>query len=370
MQDEPDVSSKISIYKRELIGLRDITNYLNMQSIATRGLFILAILYTLYFAGELLIPIFFAFWFYFLLKPLVNYMHRKWHVSKYLAAAIVLVLGLFVVGATIFLLSAQAQGWMEGAPQTFDKFNAKLASLTGFLRDPMEFFIKISQKIKDSLHLPTSQTTQASWVGLVFASTWGFLVQFSIFIVFLFFLLASEKSFLTKLVTLSLPTEHRSEAYKVVGQIEGKIWAYIFARTAINAVSAIVFAIVFAILGLPNPILWAVIVALLEYIPYLGAAISLALIIVISVVSFDPLWQMLAVPLVFFVLINVEGNIVAPYVMGKTFVLDPIEVVLAIIFFGWIWGASGAFLSIPLIMSLKIILDTVSEDNFMKTLSE
>ncbi len=370
MQDEPDVSSKINIYKRELIGLRDITNYLNMQSIATRGLFVLAVLYTLYFAGQILIPIFFAFWFYFLLKPSVNYMYRKWHFSKYLGSAIVIFLGILLIGCMIYFLSAQAQGWMEGASQTFDKFNAKLASLTGFLRDPMEFFIKISQRIKESLNLPTSQTTQESWVGFVFESTWEFLVQLSIFIVFLFFLLASEKSFLTKLITLSLPREHRSESYQVVAQIEGKIWAYIFARTAINIVSALVFAVVFALFGLPNPILWAVVIGLLEYIPYLGALISVALITVISVVSFDPLWHMITVPIVFFILINVEGNIVAPYVMGKTFVLDPVEVVLSIIFFGWIWGAIGAFLSIPLIMALKIILDNISEDNFMKTLSE
>jgi predicted PurR-regulated permease PerM len=70
------------------------------------------------------------------------------------------------------------------------------------------------------------------------------------------------------------------------------------------------------------------------------------------------------------VIINIEGNIIAPYVMGRTFVVDPVEVVIAILFFGWIWGIIGAFLAIPLIISLKIILDNISEDNFMKTLSE
>ncbi len=361
MADSPEQVPKV--LKKEISALI-------MQSIATRGLFILAILYTLFFAQQLLVPLAFAFWFYFLLKPSVIFLFRKWHIPKPLGSAIVLFSGFVLVAFAIFYFSAQAEGWMQNAPQTFDAFVVKLSSLTEFLKTPTDLIMQLVHHIRDSFNIPTQQASQVSWIGLLFASTWAFLVETSIFFIFLYFLLASERSFLTNIITILLPEEHKSDAMSVVQQIEGKIWGYIFARTVINVVLAVVLSIIFFIFEVPNAILLGVVIGFLEYIPYLGALIAIFLVTVISVVSFDSAWYMLSVPMLSAIIIYIEGNIITPIVLGKTLVLAPVEVVLSIIIFGWIWGASGAFLAIPLTLSLKVILDNINEENFMKTLSE
>jgi predicted PurR-regulated permease PerM len=124
----------------------------------------------------------------------------------------------------------------------------------------------------------------------------------------------------------------------------------------LNIIEGTMVGIGMAIAGMPNPILWGVLAALVNYIPYLGALMCIAVITVVSLVTFDTLGHALAPPLIYLG-INLSDNFIAPFFLGRRMVLNPIVIFLTLMFWGWIWGIAGVLLAVPITMAFKIICE-------------
>ena len=110
-------------------------------------------------------------------------------------------------------------------------------------------------------------------------------------------------------------------------------------------------------LGLPHPLLWAVMVALFNYIPYLGAMISVGVLLIAGLVQYDTL-EVAALPAgAFVVLTTVEAYLVTPFVLGRRLSLNPVVIFIALMFWAWIWGVPGAILAVPMLVTFKIVAD-------------
>src|SRR4029078_7079868 len=105
---------------------------------------------------------------------------------------------------------------------------------------------------------------------------------------------------------------------------------------------------------LPNPLLWGVLAAVLNYIPYIGPAIVTATLGVVGLLTFPSLGEAVVGPAVFIALVTVEGQFLTPALMGRRLELNPFAVFLAIAFCTWLWGAVGAFLAVPLLMASTV----------------
>src|SRR5690606_836082 len=117
-------------------------------------------------------------------------------------------------------------------------------------------------------------------------------------------------------------------------------------------------AVVMAYIGMPSPVFWGVVVGLLNFVPYVGAATSLVLLTAAAAVTLDG-WAIVQVPLAFLVLTTLEGQILQPVLVGRRMRLNVVVTFLAIMFGGWLWGLGGLFIAVPTLVVLKICADHI-----------
>lgn len=112
------------------------------------------------------------------------------------------------------------------------------------------------------------------------------------------------------------------------------------------------------VLGMPNPILWGVIAALLTFIPYLGHLIGVA-VVSLAAATFDELGRIAMAGGIYWGMAVIEGTFVTPLILGRRLTLNPVVVLFSLFFWGWIWGIGGALLAVPLIGAVKICCDHI-----------
>jgi predicted PurR-regulated permease PerM len=118
------------------------------------------------------------------------------------------------------------------------------------------------------------------------------------------------------------------------------------------------------VLGFPNPVIFGVLAALLNYVPYVGPAVMVVILFSVGLVSFPSLGQAFIAPLAFVTLTTVEGHFITPTVVGRRVTLNPLLIFLALAFWTWMWGPIGAFLAAPLsIIGLVIVNHLVPSDD-------
>lgn len=113
------------------------------------------------------------------------------------------------------------------------------------------------------------------------------------------------------------------------------------------------------ILGLPNPLLWGAMAALLNFIPYIGALAGTAIIFLVAATNTSSTALLIGAPATYYLLTALEGNIVTPAIIGKRFTINPIVVFLWVLGWGGLWGVPGMLIGLPLLMIFRIIVDSV-----------
>jgi len=117
------------------------------------------------------------------------------------------------------------------------------------------------------------------------------------------------------------------------------------------------------LLGVPNPVLWGVMVCALNFIPYIGDIISFSVLTVVGLLTFDQLWQSLMVPGIFYLLTAIEGYLITPIIVSRRLSLNPVVIILSVLFWGWMWGVAGALLAVPILVAMKTVCDRVDSLN-------
>jgi predicted PurR-regulated permease PerM len=206
---------------------------------------------------------------------------------------------------------------------------------------------------------PPPPPAQGTLLNRVLAATQTLLVSAASTVVLLYFLLASGDMFLRKLVRVLDRFEDKKRAVGFAHAIQSDMARYLFTITCINTgLGAIVGAAMY-LLGMPNPVLWAVLVAVFNYVPYVGAGANLCILTVVAFLTFDDLRHVLLVPGVYLVIEILEGQVVTPILTGRSLTLNPVVIFLAMLFWTWLWGVVGALMAVPLLMTLKIVCDHI-----------
>jgi predicted PurR-regulated permease PerM len=178
-------------------------------------------------------------------------------------------------------------------------------------------------------------------------------------VILLFFLLASGDLFLRKLIRVLPRLEDKRRAVEIARQVERDISAYLSTVTMINLGLGAAVAAGFAILRVPNPLLWGAMVTLFNFVPYLGPAVSYAIFVMVGLVTFETVPHILAPVLTFLVLNVIEAYLVTPLVLGRRLTLNPVVLFVGLTFWGWMWGIAGAILAVPIMAVLKIFCDHI-----------
>jgi predicted PurR-regulated permease PerM len=327
----------------------------DIRSIALTGLFVLAIFYTIYFMRSLLLPLVLALLLSYLLRPIVR-TGARFHIPPPLSAAIILLSFFGLIGYAVSFLATPAAGWLEKAPYSLQQFQSKLIPLRG----PMQNVAKASGEIEKITTPEVQQAKPAVEVkrhpiaDILYVRTPELIVSAVMLIILLYFLLAYDGVFLTKLIKLLPTLADKKRAVSIASEIETHVSRYLLTVTLINIGLGFAVGTAAGLLGLPNPVMWGAMVAILNFVPYLGALTGIICMTLGAVLSFDSFGYALVFPAVYLLLATLEGNFITPWVMGRSLTLNPVMVLLSLSFWGWMWGIAGIILAVPILAAFKI----------------
>lgn len=324
---------------------------------AITGIFVLLLLFALHFARAVVLPVVLAVLLSFLLLPLVRAL-RRLRFPAWLAAFAVLITSLTTVGFASYGLAGPAADWLEKAPRELHRLERKLRDL----REPVNDVGKAAKEVERLArgNAAPPRKVQIEGTGLasnLLSGTQALVVGVLAVVILLFFLLAAGDTFRDKARRLLPDPAARERALAIAAQTERHVSTYLFSVTLINAGLGFVVGVAMALLGMPNPALWGVLAAVLNYVPYLGAMTTFSVLFMVSFLTFDTTGRALVAPLVFLALTTIEGQFVTPILVGRRLMLNPVVIFVGLLFWGWMWGIPGALLAVPLMATFKIVCD-------------
>lgn len=329
---------------------------------AMTGVFVLLFIYALHLATPIFLPIAVALLLAFILSPPLRVLSKILPVP--LAAGIVVLMFVGVIGAGFFALSSPAADWIEALPHTMQRLERKLETLKGPLKEMTAATAQMEEltRLDESAQAPRPvEIRQPGFIRLTLRSTPPALVSIAVTIVLLYFTLASGREIIRKLATPKHSELSRRRVIAVVRQVEVDISRYLVTVSAINICLGAAAAGMLYLFGIPNAPLWGVVVCLLNFAPYVGATISTVLLAIVAFLTFDSIGRALLVPAAFVVLATIEGQLVTPSIVGRRLSMSPLVVFLSVLFCGWLWGAVGALIAVPLLASIKIVCQHVPQ---------
>ena len=327
----------------------------DIRSLALTGVFVLALFYTIYFMRAVLLPLVLALLLSYLLRPIVRGLVRA-HISPLIGAALILLGLIGTIGYGVYSLATPAAAWIASAPSSLERVQWKLMPL----KKPIQNVAKASGEI-EKLTAPdnapaktTVEVKQHPINDILFVQTPELVVGTVTMLILLYFLLAYDGVFLMKLIRLMPTLSDKKRAVSIAHDIESHVSRYLLTITVINICLGTAVGTTVGLLGLHNPIMWGVMVAVLNFIPYLGALTGIICMTLGAVLSFDSFSYALIFPAAYLILASLEGNFITPMVMGKSLTLNPVIVLLSLIFWGWMWGIAGIILAVPILAAFKI----------------
>ncbi|MCW8090433.1 AI-2E family transporter [Alteromonas ponticola] len=343
---------------------------------------VLSVIYTLYLAKTLFIPLVFSAFIALLLSPLVT-VGRKLYIPRTISAFVLI--GLLIAPFS-FLgveLVKPAERWMETLPKIS-------AQLTDHIQEISDKFEKEQNKAQAEADLKRKEDNEDSFFGnwfkedepevkeepveenvvtgqikqgsvevlLSVLATAPFLIAqvFGSIILILFLLIFGPALFNVFIKDFPVVVNKRRTVV-LVGQIQKRLSNYIITISLINGLLGLCTAIAFYLLGVEDAILWGVLVGMLNFVPYLGGLISCTILLMVGVVQYGLVSTAFLPPAVFLCINILESQFITPAILGQSFRLNPLIIILWLAVMGWLWGVMGILLAVPILVCVKIILE-------------
>lgn len=340
-----------------------INNNDNSLKIPIWGLFIISLMTTLFFAKSIFIPIFLATLIAFLLSPVVSFLSR-FYIPRALGSAIVIILVSTVISLLINYLSEPVGTWIERIPEEIGQIEKKLSPF----KKSIEAVQETTKTVEDIATMDdgNKKTTEVVVQGpnvfyTLLDGTQAILISGLSFIVLLYFMLAFGHSLTRKVGSLIHNQGYQANVLRISREVQSKVSHYLLLITSINIVLGAAAALVMWLTDMPTPLVWGASTALFNFIPYIGPAINICIIAMVSLLTFEGLTQILIPPALLLMLNLLEGQFIQPMFVGRMFTINPVIIFLFVLIWGWLWGMAGMFMAVPLLVIAKIIMDQNKE---------
>jgi predicted PurR-regulated permease PerM len=326
----------------------------DVGSIALTGLFILAVFYTIYFMRSILLPIVLALLLSYLLRPIVRGLAQI-KIPLTVSAALLLIGFFGFVGYGISVLATPTAEWLQKAPAGFAELQRKLVPVKKSVAQVTQATGEIEKLASTKAQTKGVELKRRPIAEVLFMRTPEFIASAVLSLILLYFLLVYDQAFIAKLVKLLPTLSDKKAAVGIAHDIEEQISRYLFTVTAINVCLGVAVGTAVGLLGLRNPVMWGVMVALLNFVPYLGALTGIICMTIGAALSFDSLGYAFVFPAVYLSFGVLEGSFITPWIMGRSLTLNPVIILLSLTFWGWIWGIVGIILAVPILAAFKIL---------------
>ena len=308
----------------------------------------------MFVAADLLVPIVIAAIAYLTLRPTETRLCR-FGMPRVVASGTVIFTLFATLALIISLLYSPAQRWIDAAPRSLARVRENIQSIAkplttidradSTIESATSAVDKSPQEVKVSLEKPsmvdesTLINQTGRWLGFVAAIA-----------VLTFFMLSTGDDLLNRILTLLPSGVDRDGVLERIGEIQRGVGTYLTQITCINVGLGVVVTLVMWLIGMPTPVLWGVMATLFNYVPYVGALAGTAIVFLAAASAFDTTYRAAATAFAFWLTTAVEGQFVTPAVLGKTLKVGPVVVLIAVAFWGFLWGLPGVFLAVPLLI--------------------
>jgi AI-2 transport protein TqsA len=302
-----------------------------------------------------LLPFIIAIFLSFLFRPIVFFLKKR-HVPMFVSLLLVLI----VLSAVLFGLSLIVSASVTSFIQELPKYEAKLSDrITSLLRTADAIAASYGMKTSDAR---LSDALQLSSLTGIITSSLGTIVDVlsNIFLILLFlmFILAGSGEMIVKM-GFAFSAARSDRISVMLATMDRKVRHYLVAKTFISLCTGGLAAIILAIAGVDFPLLWGVLMFLMNFIPNIGSLVATLFPVLLAFLQFDSITRPLIVLVLLVVEQNVIGNVIEPKVLSFRLNLSPLLILVSLIFWGWLWGPMGMILAIPLMSIIKIVAENV-----------
>ena len=353
---------------------------------------VLATIYSLYAARSILVPITIALVAALLLRPVVE------HVTQFVPRGIAALAALLLVVTTFALIvipvynqidelgltdTAQIRGyadevkerfepvlsWYENMRASTEELDASAVEVANAETEPTfreQAAELISGKSEEPKEPPVQKVVeeQKPLIDTALGAGFSFVSSTLLVVILLYFLLAAGDDLIANVIAVTPGVQEKKRMAQLVKKVERGVSTYLFTIAGINAGLGVAVGIAMWLLGMPAPWLFGFMAFLFNFVPFVGAIVGMAIAAVVAVIVFPAgtegvfglsgqvMWGL--VPGTYFLLTNLEGNLVTPTLIGQRMSLNPVLVFVSLVFWGWIWGIGGALLAVPMLAVLRI----------------
>ncbi|WP_186807760.1 AI-2E family transporter [Swaminathania salitolerans] len=344
---------------------------LSLRDVCVLIITLLALFYTLNCAADIVLPFVFAMVVNLLMIAPMRFLHGRLRLPKPIAA-LLLIIAMFVIVAGIgTAISVPAAAWLTKVPQSLPALQDKLAFLQGPIESLQRGYYRVISLVSSSSHHHVSAAAAASssasnsaetlrlWGSSVLVGTRAFMGELFTMLLMLFFLMTEGDSLLRRIVEIMPTYSDKRRLVQITTQIERNVSLYLATITIMNLLVGLLNLLQCWLTGMPNPLLWGVLAFLLNYVPIIGPLTGVVVYFCVALISFPSFLLALLPPAIYLCIHIMEGETITPMLLAKRFTLNPVLVMASLLFWDWMWGIGGAFLSVPMLAVFKIFCDHI-----------
>jgi predicted PurR-regulated permease PerM len=290
------------------------------------------------------------------LVPLLEWLERR-RVPSAIAAFLCLFVFLAVANAALASIVVPATEWFRALPERIPQIQANLAPL-------IDFYSNLQRFVDDTVQMLASGPVAAAQASAVqapssimdyAASAPHAAIQLFFAILLVYFFLAGWTRLRERTITSRGSFGGALATARVIQNVVDSTSAYLGTITAINVTLGLLVAVSLWAIGMPSPLMWGGIVALCNYVPYIGPILAAILLALGGLMTFSDVWLALTPAAIQIALHVIEANAVTPAILGKRLTINPLLILLSLSFWGWVWGTPGALLAVPLLIIIQTV---------------
>lgn len=318
----------------------------------------LALPFALRAGAEFFLPLTAALVIAIALVPLLEWMERR-GIPSGLAALLALIGFLLVANTALVLIIVPATDWFAALPQRLPKIQANLAPL-------IDLYANLQRFVDETVDMIASgpvAAAQASAVDaprslLQFAATSApaAFIQMVFALLIIYFFLAGWTRLRRRTINSRGSFDGAMAVARVIQNVVDATSAYVITIATINICLGLAVAVALWVIGMPSPLMWGGIVALLNFVPYFGPMLAAALLGLGGLMVFDDVWVALLPAAMQIGFHLVEANVVTPLLLGRRLTMNPLLILVSLAFWGWVWGTPGALLGVPLLIIIQTVV--------------
>ena len=329
----------------------------SLTLIAGIGL-IIGLPFALSYGAEFFMPVTAALVVAIAMVPLLEWFERRGVPSRLAAALCVLIfvmLAMFAIGSIL----VPASDWVAQVPTKITKVRTALEPIFDLYKNLDRFIGRTLSQIEiagaQSQARAVRIETPNTMLGLLTTSAPHLVIQLLFALLVIFFFLAGWTTMRKRTIVSRGSFEGALTTARVIQQVVDATSTYLGTITLINIGLGALTAAVLWELGMPSPVMWGGIVAVANYIPYLGPIVCALLLFLGGLMTYPDIWGAMMPPAAFICFHLIEANFFTPMVVGHRLTISPLSILISLSFWAWVWGTTGALLAVPLLIIMKTI---------------